>query len=341
LAEALKAHAYRTAALVTGPVHPHTGLNRGFDEYSYRPPREYLYTEWGIQAREVLASHTARRDPWFLFLHFWELHTPQYLLPEYNTAAYGRHRHERVLACFDHYLGTLLEQIDLDSTLLVFLGDHGGNYKKPVGGHRIAKALRWLGIGNNRPITRLSRGSHVYDSFIRIPLIFVGNNLFPPSRVVSQQVRQVDVFPTVLDALEIPFEPKVELHGRSLLPRLRNGRGEELPALVKACGRAIPDKRDWLVGIRTPEWKFVFAPDNPRIQEELYHLAEDPSESDNVRTRRPEMAEQLKQMILQIHCGYPRSSMTSGEGETRQRREDSLEGDLAYIPERTEGRRMQ
>ncbi len=341
LAEVLKTHGYRTAAFVTGPLLSHTGLDRGFDEYHHRPPHAHLYTEWGNQIRGTLASYAATQDPWFLYVHLWELHTPRYLLPDYDTHAFGRHRYERALACLDRQLASLLEKIDLDSTVLVFHGDHGEQYKKPAGGRRFGKVTRWLGFGKKRPIARVTHGYHVYDILVRVPLIFVGPGLFPPGLVVSQQVRQVDIFSTSLDVLGIHCESEKELQGRSLLPLIRTGQGEEAPALVKACGRAIPDKRDWLVGIRTPEWKFVFAPDNPRICPELYHLVEDPSESQNVLDRWPEMAEQLKQMILHIHSGYPRSSMTSGEGETRSQREDSPQGDLAHKLEGMEGRRTQ
>jgi arylsulfatase A-like enzyme len=330
LAEVLKSHGYRTAAFVTGPLFPHTGLDRGFDDYQHRPSRAHLYTDWGPRLSEILASYAASRDPWFLFIHLWELHTPRYLLPAYDTDAFGRHRYERALACLDHYLGDLLEMIDLDSTALVFHGDHGENYKKPAGGYRAARVMRWLGFGNNRPITRVAHGYHVYEFLVRVPLFFVGRGLFPPGRVVPQLVRQIDIFPTILEALEIHLEPKVKLQGQSLLPLLRTGQGEVLPALVKACGRAIPDKRDWLVGIRTPEWKFVLAPDNPRIRPELYHLAEDPSESENVLGREPETAEQLKQMIFRIHQGYPASAMTSGAEEPRESGKDVPEEDLEY-----------
>ncbi len=331
LAEALRADGYRTAAFVTGPLFPRTGLHRGFDDYQHRPRQATLYTDWGAGLQATLASYAASKGPWFLFIHLWELHTPRYLLPAYDSVAFGRHRYERALACLDHHLGDLLEKIDPDSTVLVLHGDHGENYKKMATRLRFAKALRLLGLGNNRAISWGTHGYHVYEFLVRVPLIFVGNGLFPPGRVVPQQVRQVDIFPTILEVLESTWKPKGELHGRSLLPLIQTGRADVLPALVKACGRPISDKRDWLVGIRTPEWKFVFAPDNPRIRPELYHLAEDPTESENVFDREPEMAEQLKRVIVQMHHGYPASSMTSGAWEeTQQGGEDLREEPIEY-----------
>ena len=48
---------------------------------------------------------------------------------------------------------------------------------------------------------------------------------------------------------------------------------------------------------------------------------------------KPEVAEQLKQMIFRIHQGYPASSMTSGLEETRESGKDVPEEDLEHTLE--------
>ena len=75
---------------------------------------------------------------------------------------------------------------------------------------------------------------------------------------------------------------------------------KELPALMEACDRAIFNPQDWLRGVRVPPWKYVFAPQNPRIRPELYHLGEDPSEKRNLVDQYPTIADSLRRTIEEI-----------------------------------------
>ena len=49
----------------------------------------------------------------------------------------------------------------------------------------------------------LTHGFFVYDSAVRIPLVVAAPGLAP--RVVQDQVRIVDVMPTLLELLEVPL----------------------------------------------------------------------------------------------------------------------------------------
>jgi len=60
--------------------------------------------------------------------------------------------------------------------------------------------------------------------------------------------------PTIFEAIGISLDHDVKIHGRSLLPVIRGEQVEELPALTEASGKAIPDPRDWLTGVRMPPW---------------------------------------------------------------------------------------
>ena len=125
----------------------------------------------------------------------------------------------------------------------------------------------------------------------------MGQGLFPADTQIDAQVRQIDIMPTIIDAVGIPLDQDVKIHGRSLLPLIRGKQMEELPALVEACGLGNPDPRQRLMGIRIPPWKYVFAPQNPRIPPELYHLGQYPLESKNLVDQHPAVAEKLQTAI--------------------------------------------
>jgi arylsulfatase A-like enzyme len=124
--------------------------------------------------------------------------------------------------------------------------------------------------------------------------------------------------PSILEALGIALDPQVKIQGRSLLPLIRDEQAEELPALMEATGGSlIPDQRDRLMGIRVPPWKYVFAPDNPGIYPELYHLGEDPRESKNLVDQHPDIAEELRTTInatqYRLEQGQTDAPMTKEE----------------------------
>ncbi|MCX7014758.1 MAG: sulfatase-like hydrolase/transferase [Candidatus Sumerlaeota bacterium] len=85
-----------------------------------------------------------------------------------------------------------------DKTLFVFTSDHG----EAFGEHPEA------------PVWHAS----TYEEVIRVPLIFSCPALFKPRRV-DQQVRLIDVYPTLADLLGMQADRRAQ--GRSLAPLLR------------------------------------------------------------------------------------------------------------------------
>jgi arylsulfatase A-like enzyme len=146
----------------------------------------------------------------------------------------------------------------------------------------------------------------VSEDLIRVPLVFTsaddnGHPMLRPGARVSQLVRQVDALPTLLDLAGAPVPTSV--HGRSLVPALRQNIALEIEAYLEAFLRIRSDARDRRVGWRTEEWKYIYAPQNPRLAEELYHLPSDPQERQNVASRRPDVVAVLRQRIEAIQQG--------------------------------------
>ncbi len=313
LAEILRQHGYRTYAMVTGgSILPETGLNRGFEEYHTRQRHEHLYSEWRSFLDAQLHRLVQQRERWFFLLHLWEVHVPQYLPSAFNRPEFGKTRYERALSSLDHELDKILKRFDLEQTFVVLHGDHGERFENSIVETAIRKAkFHLLGWTGGRGWYKLNHGYHVYDFLVRVPLLFIGRGVFPAGMQIDAQVRQIDVMPTILEAIGITLDQGVKIHGRSLLPLIRGERMEELPALMEACDGAIFDSEDWLRGVRVPPWKYVFAPQNPRIRPELYHLGEDPGESRNLADRHSAIADSLRRTVEEI--------ISSDEGRTQHR----------------------
>ena len=332
LAEILQQRGYHTSAMTTGPLLPETGLNRGFEIYHHRRGKEHLYTEWRSHLDAELDRLARQRKRWFFFLHLWEIHAPRYLSPAFNHPEFGKTRYERALSSIDHEVGNILERLNLEQTIVVLHGDHGERYERSIAERIIRKLKRHLlGWGAGKGWYKLGHGYHVYDFLIRVPLVFMGQGLFPAGSQIHAQVRQIDIMPTLLQALGISLDQDVKIHGRSLLPLIHGRQMEELPALVEACALGNPDPRERLMGIRVPPWKYVFAPQNPKIRPELYHIGQDPLELRNLIHQHPSIAEELQTKIRTT------LSLLGGEGtvepmtrEEEQKVEERLR-ELGYI----------
>lgn len=123
LADAFVANGYHTHAEATGPLMEVIGVNQGFDEYNYRDQRDYCHTAWG----EALVERYQKGklpEPWFSLVHFWDIHEPAQVLPEFDDPAFGATRYDRAISSLDAYLGRLLEAVGPD-TVVIFTGDHG------------------------------------------------------------------------------------------------------------------------------------------------------------------------------------------------------------------------
>ncbi len=141
-------------------------------------------------------------------------------------------------------------------------------------------------------------------------------------KVITDQVRQIDFAPTLLDALGLDLP--VPVHGQSLAPLLKGESVAETPAHVAASGEMLDGPKNWRVGIRTTEWKYIFAPQNPDIPEELYHLLSDPHERRNLTKSRGTQAEELKRELASKSLPEPIMSTTLRSGDEMSDDEKSV-----------------
>jgi arylsulfatase A-like enzyme/Tfp pilus assembly protein PilF len=277
LATLLKAHGYRTAAFVSAfPLDSRFGLARGFDVYEDR------FVD--AQARPVLLEQERRGEatvalarawidakdqaPWFCWVHVYEPHAP-YAPPEPYASRFASRPYDGEVAAADAALGPLLEPIltagRAGRTLVVLTADHG----ESLGEHGEA-----------------THGIFAYEATLRVPLLFYSPGLARP-RVVDAPARHIDVLPTILDALALPLP--AGLPGRSLLDAAAGRPAGDVPTYFEALSGQL--NRGWapLHGVIEGGRKLVELP-----MPELYDLARDPAEAQNLAASAPEPLERLR-----------------------------------------------
>ena len=330
MAETFHKAGYYTRAEVSGPLLPSLGLGRGFDEYVYRSEQDYLDKPWGEDFMKKLAEGQFP-EPWFLFLHLWELHVlwekrwpvMRRVSRPFNHPRFGKSSYDRALSQLDVQIGKLLASVDPQRTLIVLTSDHGEkifhstqeeNFVRRQ--QRLKQILPWHRNARPRPeeqcrSLKIGHGFHLYEDLIRIPCILTGR-LFPLNHSIPNLVRQIDIFPTLIDALSLRPSEGLNLHGHSLVPLLHGQTWEDHHAYLEAVGQSLSSEKDWLAGIRTPQYKFIFGPNNPTIPEELYDLIRDPHETHSLLQEQPGLAGELKAQLLLLREAEPQQFVLSG-----------------------------
>ncbi|MCK4305772.1 MAG: sulfatase [Candidatus Eisenbacteria sp.] len=209
LAEILANAGWRTAAVVTnGNLYPEFGFDQGFETYTYGHKGAGEGTDLALA---WLKEHGSSKQPWFLWIHHTDPHTPYNPPHPYDSFfKHGEHpqsRHERAIDLYDgeirytdDQLRRVLEWLEiegpLERTLVIFTADHG----ESLGEHGYF----------------YEHGLHPYEPSGRVPLIFWAFGVIPAGEVSPAVVGLVDLVPTVLDALGVAAP--TALQGRSILP---------------------------------------------------------------------------------------------------------------------------
>jgi arylsulfatase A-like enzyme len=297
--EAIQNSGFLTAGFVGGgQLGTKYGFAKGFDEYTIIPrykARDVGEDDLKLLERltlEWLDQHSTTR--FFLFLHTYEVHcpyNPPSLYIDEITGSYEgsidptgkcgdkyynqiemdpddyrfiRDLYAAEIQYVDTFLGNLfskLKQLDLyDSTLLVFLSDHGESF-----GERDR-------VGHNQ----------LYDVQLKVPLVLRVPGLDPDQ--FAEPVELLDVMPTIFSLLDI--EPPYQFQGVDLLPPLL-GR-EKLPRTRPRFSQQL-----WQAAVDEAGWKVIFNIKN-RGEDQLYFLPDDPEERTNRAHEHPERIAELK-----------------------------------------------
>ncbi len=294
LASLAKEAGFETAAFVGSAVLSHNyGLNRGFETYNddmgtrrdggllpgvVAEIRGDIVTaralEW-LQQHHGGGRENSPGKNFFLWVHYYDPHSP-YDPPMPFKAKYSKDPYSGEVAFADAEVGRLLQ----------WLGDHGLSEKTLI----VLVADHGESLGDHGESTH---GVFLYDSTMHIPLIVAGPGI-PKGRSVDQQVRSIDIMPTITDFLGISSGDRVQ--GTSLMPVLTS----EKRVSSRYCYMETlypKTSMGWseLRGMRTDEWKLILAP-----KPELYKLREDRSEKENVKDRYPADADHLQKKIWEV-----------------------------------------
>ena len=279
LATTLRRHGFHTAAFVASFVLDRRfGLNQGFDVYNgVTVPIQSNVTDPGnlkLTGEDVTkaASDWLRQNlnqPFFLFIHLYDLHTP-YSLPGRG----GPLSYNDMLDYEDTVIGRFWDELRsqkiLDHALVVFVSDHG----EALGDH-----------GES------THGFFIYQSTLHVPLIihWPVSTSFPA--ITTAPAGLIDVAPTITDYLGMQ-EP-ASFQGRSLLEVLRHPSAEHLGGVYSESLYAAKHFGcSSLRSIQDGGYKYIDS-----AKPELYQLTTDPGEKRNLYFIRSVIASNYRERL--------------------------------------------
>ena len=248
-------------------------------------PGEYLTDRLTDEAIEFVRQNHAQ--PFFLYLTHYAVHAPleaqKPLIQKYREKLKtNRSQKNAVYAAMieavDRGVGRLFQTLqDLkleENTVVIFFSDNGGHASST----------------SNAPL----RGSKqdLYEGGIRVPLIVKWPGHIPAGATCDESVISHDLLPTILDLAERPDLLPADLDGVSLKPLLTGD--EKLPPRTLYWYYPLYARRPGSVVLDGP-WKMIEHYDPPQV--ELYNLAEDLSETNDLAAKMPDRVGQMRQQL--------------------------------------------
>ncbi|HEV2474883.1 MAG TPA: sulfatase [Chthonomonadales bacterium] len=271
-------------------------------------------------ALEVLDAAAGQSKPFFLFLHFWDPHTP-YLPPSpFHRMFYSGNEKDpsnRSMDAvwrfenFNRYFAEWMPGVtDIEFPKAQY--DAEIAYMDAAFAHILARLDQPDLKENTLLIVTADHGEELdehghwfdhhglYDTNLHVPLLMRCPEMLPAGKRVGGLTCMMDVAPTILEALGLSSIAQAErMQGASLLPLVR----ERSSTARGTTDVLYLSENTWMKkrGVRTHRWKLIAPLEVPDLHgssaTELYYLTADPGERHNVAAARPEIVARLTRLM--------------------------------------------
>lgn len=347
IAQRLKAAGYATGMF--GKWHlgndaAHHPAKRGFDEaiasagqhFDFKtspvveyPKGQYLADFLTDRAVDFIKRH--KDGPFFLYLPHFAVHSPHHakeeliakFKPKAGVGGHNNPTYAAMIASVDESVGRILAVLDelklAENTVVFFSSDNGG-----VGGY-VREGVKQAGdITDNAPL-RSGKGS-LYEGGTRDPFIVRWPGKVKAGTTCDVPAIHVDVYPTLLELAGTTAADGYVLDGESLAPLFlaksenlkRDAIYQHFPGYLGAgpgFWRTTP------VGlIEIGDWKLMEFFEDGRL--ELYNLADDIGEKNNLAQKMPEKSKELHDRMLawRKEIKAPMPTKNTGEAPAPQKK---------------------
>jgi arylsulfatase A-like enzyme len=235
-----------------------------------------------LSDQSTAAIHANRNRPFFLYLAYNAPHTPMQATNA-DYAALGAIKDQRtrvygaMVRALDRGVGKVMAALrreGLDrNTIVIFTNDNGGAWYDGL--TDINKPFRgWKGT--------------FFEGGIRVPFFVRWPGRIAPGQQLSMPVHFIDVLPTLAAAGGAPLPRDRVIDGINILPFM-TGQG---PPVLR---RTFFWRSGGYEAVRDGDWKLQVSRHPARIW--LFDLAADPTEHNDLSTRRPDQVQRLRHLL--------------------------------------------
>jgi arylsulfatase A-like enzyme len=248
---------------------------------------EYLTDREAEEAVRFIRAN--RKHPFFLNLWHYAVHTPiqpeveyeEYFKSKSSTDGQKNPRYAAMIKSVDDAMGRVMETLEeeglIENTLVIFYSDNGGHN----------------GYTSNAPL-RSGKGNP-WEGGIREPLVMHWPKVLDAGTEFTGPVSSIDLLPTLCNVAGVGVPENIGVDGVNIMPALlddqelsRDGLFWHFPHY-----RSYEDVRPFSI-VQSGDWKLI------RFWEgsnELYNLADDPSETDDLSSVNVKKVLELESML--------------------------------------------
>lgn len=210
-----------------------------------------------------------RREPFFLFVHYYDPHRP-WTAPALYGRRYRGSPYDAEIAYTDMAIGRLLDGLrtrgHLDNAIVVLTADHGE------------------GLGDHEEDTH---SYLIYNETTRVPLLLSGPNVEPG--LVQRPVSLVDIAPTILELVGI--EPPEKMDGNSLL----RGDADPRPVFLESLAGRLHHGWNDVRGVVADDHKYIIGTGT-----QLFDLDDDMHEQRDLSEEKADLAARLDRTLREF-----------------------------------------
>jgi arylsulfatase A-like enzyme len=243
-----------------------------------------------------------KKEPFFLFFATHDIHVPRVPHQRFQNKSMLGARGDALLQ-FDWAVGQILDKLDsigiANNTLIILSSDNGG----VVNDGYMDKSAENLGLYKPMGPLRGAKGS-LYEGGTRVPFLVSYPKLISPKQSSPALISQVDLLASFAYFLGIDIDKK----------NANDSQNQWLTLIGKnKVGRASLVEHSNGFAFRTAKWKYI-EPNNRNLQvvettrietgysnkPQLYNLALDLSENNNVAEKYPEIVKSMQNQLNKI-----------------------------------------
>jgi arylsulfatase A-like enzyme len=255
--------------------------------------------------------------PFYLYLTFNAPHTPyqapqKYLDRYANIADPSRRAYAGSITAMDDEIGRVLAALDrrklLAHTVIVFQSDNGGTSNAMFAGEGDMSKIK---IPCDNGPFRDGKAS-LYEGGTRVPAVISWPGHVRAGATFDGMIHVVDMYPTLLALAGGSSAKAKALDGLNMWAAISEGRPSPRSEVVY-------NVESFRAGLRQGDWKLIWRAPLPSVPE-LYNIAQDPSEKNNVAAQNPERVLALQKRINELAAAMAKSPLLQIEFDAMRKR---------------------